>query len=84
MEILDVTPEKVTIKLDFIRPFEGHNVADFAVAPQGGTTQVTWAMHGPMPFVSKIMCVFTSLDSMIGPDFERGLANMKAVAESGK
>ncbi len=36
MEILEVTAEKVTIKLDFLKPFEGHNVAEFALAPQGG------------------------------------------------
>jgi hypothetical protein len=84
MEILDVTPAKVTIKLDFIRPFEGHNVAEFTLAPQGGATQVTWAMHGPTPFISKVMQVFVSMDKLIGGDFERGLANMKAVAENTK
>lgn len=84
MEILDVTPGKVAIKLDFIRPFEGHNVAEFAVTPQGGVTQVNWAMRGPTPFVSKIMQVFVSMDTLIGGDFERGLANLKGVAESSK
>jgi len=84
MEILDATPSRVAIKLDFIRPFEGHNVAEFTLVPQGGSTQVTWAKHGPTPFVSKIMQVFVSMDSLIGKDFETGLANMKAVAESSK
>ncbi len=84
MELLDVTPEKVTIKLDFIKPFEGHNMAEFAVQPQGGASQVNWSMQGPMPFASKVMCVFVSMDKMVGGDFERGLANMKAAAENGK
>jgi hypothetical protein len=84
MEILDATASKVTIKLDFLKPFEAHNVAEFTVQPQGGATQVTWAMHGPTPFVSKIMQVFVSMDTLIGGDFERGLANMKTVAESSK
>jgi carbon monoxide dehydrogenase subunit G len=84
MEILDVTPEKVTIKLDFIKPFEGHNVAEFVVQPQGVGSRVNWTMRGPMPFVSKLMSVFASMDKLIGGDFERGLANMKAAAESGK
>ena len=84
MELLDVTPEKVTIKLDFIRPFEGHNMAEFAVQPQGGASQVNWSMRGPMPFISKVMCVFVTMDKMVGGDFERGLANMKAAAENGK
>jgi Polyketide cyclase / dehydrase and lipid transport len=83
MEILEATPSKVTIQLDFIRPFAGHNVAEFALAPQSGATQVTWSMHGPTPFVSKVMQVFVSMDSLIGKDFETGLANMKTIAENG-
>ena len=82
MEITEVTPpSKVGIKLDFIDPFESSNVTEFAFAPQGDATNVTWTMTGPMPFMSKIMSVFTSMDAMIGPDFERGLAKMKEVAE---
>jgi uncharacterized protein YndB with AHSA1/START domain len=82
MEILESTPSsKISIKLDFIEPFEGHNTADFTLQPQGDSTQVTWVMHGPAPYITKLMGIFVSMDSMIGKDFEAGLANMKAVAE---
>ncbi len=82
MEILDAsTPAKTVIKLDFLQPFESHNVTEFTLAPQGDMTQVSWDMTGPMPFISKIMSVFVSMDAMIGKDFEKGLANMKAAAE---
>lgn len=82
MEILDAsTPAKTVIKLDFLQPFESHNVTEFTLVPQGEMTQVSWDMTGPMPFISKIMSVFASMDSMIGKDFEKGLANMKAAAE---
>jgi carbon monoxide dehydrogenase subunit G len=82
MEILKTAPaSKVDIKLDFIKPFEGHNIAEFTLTPQGENTQVLWVMHGPAPFVSKLMGVFVSMDTMIGKDFEAGLANMKAAAE---
>ena len=82
MEITEPTPsKKLLIKLDFIKPFEGHNIADFSFEPQGDGTQLTWAMYGPTPFVSKVMQVFVSMDSLIGKDFEAGLANLKAVAE---
>jgi hypothetical protein len=74
-------PSKVTIDLDFLKPFEAHNVADFTLTPEGGATTVTWAMHGPSPFFSKVMQVFLSMDSMVGKDFEAGLANLKAAAE---
>ena len=82
MEVLAAqAPATVTIKLDFIRPFEGHNRTDFSFVPQGDATLVTWVMTGPTPFVSKLMQVFFSMDKLIGKDFEAGLAKMKAVAE---
>jgi hypothetical protein len=72
----------VTIALHFVKPFEGHNVATFALVPQGGATQVTWAMDGPLAYPVKVMGIFMSMDSMIGKDFAAGLANLKAIAEA--
>ena len=83
MEILDASgPSKLRIKLDFERPLEGHNTAEFTFVPQGDDTLVTWAMYGPAPFLSKVMQVFINMDSMIGKDFEKGLAQMKDRAEA--
>ncbi|MES2152290.1 MAG: SRPBCC family protein [Pseudomonadota bacterium] len=82
MEVIAVTvPTNVTIKLDFFKPFEANNVTEFTLDTKGDTTTVNWNMRGPMPFLSKLMCVFVSMDKMIGKDFEKGLANMKTVAE---
>ncbi len=82
MEILDASsPSKIVIKLDFFKPFEAHNTAEFTMQPQGGATDVIWVMHGPAPFMSKMMQVFMNMDSMIGKDFEIGLANLKTLAE---
>ena len=83
MEIKEASaPAKVVIQLDFLRPFEAHNVTDFALAPGAdASTQVTWLMRGPAPFVSKLMGIFVDMDKMIGKDFEAGLANLKAAAE---
>jgi uncharacterized protein YndB with AHSA1/START domain len=83
MEVTEVVPAaKVVIKLDFITPFESSNMTEFSTVPQGDATNVTWTMTGPMPFISKVMSVFISMDSMIGKDFEKGLAKMKAAAET--
>ena len=77
-----VAPSRVSIKLDFIKPMEGHNVAEFTLAPNAdSTTKVTWAMHGPASFMSKVMQIFISMDSLVGKDFASGLANLKSVAE---
>jgi hypothetical protein len=82
MEITDTAlPSRVRIKLDFIKPFEGHNVAEFALAPQGDSTRVTWTMDGPSRFMTKLIGVFMNMDKMIGADFETGLANLKSIAE---
>jgi uncharacterized protein YndB with AHSA1/START domain len=82
MEIVDANaPTKVTIKLDFLKPFEAHNVAEFTLEPRGADTAVTWAMHGPSPYILKLMGLFVSMDDMIGKDFETGLASLKTVSE---
>jgi len=83
MEILDApAPKRVTIKLDFLKPFEAHNTADFTLEPaNGGGTQVSWTMTGPTPFIGKILHVFIDMDKMVGRDFEAGLANLKTIAE---
>ena len=82
MEIVDAAPpSKVVLNLDFVKPFEGHNVVEFTLRPQGDATNVTWVMQGPMAFIPKIMNLFVSSDKMVGGQFEMGLADMKAVAE---
>ena len=83
MEILDApAPREVVIKLDFLKPFQAHNTAEFTMQPQGDGTRVTWAMQGPTPFIGKIMHVFMNMDRMVGTDFETGLANLRKTAES--
>lgn len=82
MEITELAaPSNVAIKLDFFEPMALSNRTEFVLVPQGEHTTVTWNMTGPMPFMSKVMSVFISMDTMIGRDFEKGLAQMKAAAE---
>jgi uncharacterized protein YndB with AHSA1/START domain len=82
MEIAQASPpSKVTISLDFIKPFPARNVTEFILEPTAGSTNVTWAMHGSSPYMAKLMQVFFSMDRMVGRDFEAGLANLKAAAE---
>jgi uncharacterized protein YndB with AHSA1/START domain len=82
MEILEATtPSKILIKLDFFKPFETHNTAEFTMLPQDNATDVNWAMQGPAPFMHKVMQVFMNMDKMIGRDFETGLANLKTLLE---
>ena len=82
MEIIDpVSPSRILVKLDFLKPMEGHNTAEFSLQPEGAATRVTWAMYGPNPFIAKLFQVFISMDRMVGGDFEKGLDNLRALAE---
>jgi len=83
MLITESTPSKrVLIKLDFLKPIVAHNIADFTIEPAGkGASKVTWAMYGPANFMTKAMHTVFSMDKMLGPQFEKGLAQMKAAAE---
>ena len=82
MEILESSPSSnIKIKLDFMKPFEADNTAEFSLQAKGDTTDVNWAMYGPSNYMTKLMGVFMSMDKMVGKDFEAGLANMKAAAE---
>jgi uncharacterized protein YndB with AHSA1/START domain len=75
-------PNKVVSSLHFIKPFEAHNEAEFLFVKEGEGTRVTWAISGPSPFISKLFGVFMDMDKMIGKDFEKGLADLKKLAES--
>lgn len=81
MEILAATPRRVSIELDFIRPFETSNMAEFTLEPEGEATRVTWAMVGPSPLMVKVMDLFYDIDRAVGAEFETGLANLKALSE---
>jgi uncharacterized protein YndB with AHSA1/START domain len=82
MEIVStVPPSRVVIKLDFLKPFEAHNQAEFTLEGGDTATTVTWAMHGPQPFMMKVMDLVMGMDRMVGKDFETGLANLKQLAE---
>lgn len=75
-------PSRVAFDVDFVKPWEGHNKVEFTLQPDGGGTAVTWAMRGPMNLVSKVMDLVVGMDAMVGPDFETGLARLKALAEA--
>jgi len=83
MEITEAAPpSKIVIKLDFLKPFDAHNTAEFTFARQGDATTVTWAMYGPSPYISKVMGMVFSMDKMAGGQFEQGLANLKSISET--
>jgi hypothetical protein len=84
MTITESRPSDVIrLKLDFIKPFASTCDTEFTFKPEAGATRVTWTMSGRKNFISKAFCLFADMDKMVGGDFEKGLANLKAVAEAG-
>jgi uncharacterized protein YndB with AHSA1/START domain len=75
-------PTLISIKVDFVKPFQAHNVNEFTLEPAGALTKVAWTMHGTNLYVMKVMSVFVNMDRMMGSHFETGLENLKAVAEN--
>jgi uncharacterized protein YndB with AHSA1/START domain len=74
-------PSQVLMQLDMSAPMEGHNRIEFTLRPVGGHTEVTWAMSGCANFISKLVCLFVSMDRMVGSQFDKGLQQLKALAE---
>jgi hypothetical protein len=82
MEILESEPRHVGIDLLFAAPMKAHNRVDFTLTPVADGTRVEWAMTGPQNVVMRIMSKFWSMEKLVGPDLEKGLAQLKQTAES--
>jgi uncharacterized protein YndB with AHSA1/START domain len=81
MEIIDaVEPSKVHIALQFLKPFRSSNTTTFELVERDGATNVTWRMVGPKTFMTRVMGIFTSMDKVVGKDFEKGLERLKSAA----
>jgi uncharacterized protein YndB with AHSA1/START domain len=82
MEITDAAePSRVHIDVTFEKPFKSRSNALFTISPDVYGSLVTWTMTGKKTLMTKAMGIFTSMDKLIGPDFEKGLATLKATTE---
>ncbi|QEL20373.1 SRPBCC family protein [Limnoglobus roseus] len=83
MTITDSRPsDRVQMTLDFVRPFRATNAVEFTFVPEGGQTRVTWSMSGRNGFVPRAFGLIVNIDKLVGRDFEKGLAQLKAIAEA--
>ena len=83
MEVIEShRPSSIRIALTFVKPFKSKNTIDFSLVREGDATLVTWTMTGPKTLMTRVMGIFTSMDKLVGPDFEKGLAQLKAVVEA--
>jgi uncharacterized protein YndB with AHSA1/START domain len=84
MTIIESRPDElIRVRLEFVKPLPGTSIAEFTFRPQGNQTAVTWSMTGTNNFMAKAIHLVMNMDRMIGGQFDRGLADMKSVVESG-
>lgn len=81
MVITGSTAEGVDINIEFLKPFKATNQTRFDITPSGNGTKIRWVMTGEQKGLMSLLGKVYSMDKMIGPDFEKGLARLKAVAE---
>lgn len=84
MSITESNERTIDIDLEFSRPFPAENQIEFGLAPTDGGTTVTWTMHGELTGFMKVFSLIRPMDKLVGPDFERGLAKLKAVVEGSR
>lgn len=85
MTVIESIPAQlVKIEVTFTKPMEGSAISEFVFRPQGSATTVKWASSGEQNFIGKAICLFVSMDRMLGGDMDRGLAQLKAAAEANR
>ena len=80
-EVIDAEPgRRVTHKLDF--GMDNPTTSTIRLEPEGTGTRVTWTLDSDFSGSLVGRYFGLALDRMVGPDYEKGLAQLKAVAES--
>ncbi|GIX35013.1 MAG: hypothetical protein KatS3mg126_0792 [Lysobacteraceae bacterium] len=80
-EIVEVEPpHRIVVALDFGE--QGTALSRFLLTPAGGGTRLTWQLESDARGSWLGRWFNLLLDRMVGPDYERGLAALKALAES--
>ena len=83
MTIIESNPSSlIRIRLEFLKPFKSTNTAEFTFSAGKAGTRVTWGMFGKNNLASKVFSLFVNFETMVGRDFDKGLADLKSIAEA--
>ena len=74
-------PDTVTYDLEFIKPFKGQARARLTLSDMQGGTEVEWHYEGENAFIARVFAVFMNFEKMIGGQYDKGLAELKELAE---
>lgn len=82
LEIMEVKEnEYIKNKLVFTEPWESEDTIEWWFTEKDGVTAVKWSSKGELPKIAS-MFMDQTMDEMIGPDFEKGLADLKTYCEA--
>ncbi|KQY63712.1 MULTISPECIES: SRPBCC family protein [unclassified Nocardioides] len=81
MVITASEPDRIGVALRFLKPWKATNAVTFTLRPVAAGTEVTWAMQGEQKGLMGLVGRVIPMDKLVGKDFEKGLANLKARAE---
>jgi len=82
MAVTRIAPTEIDLDLAFTAPFKSSSKVEYRLFETGAATKLVWTMESPQNLMAKIMRVVINMDKLIGADFDKGLAKLKAAVES--
>lgn len=74
---------RVSLRLDFKKPFNVTNDGDYVLIEKGNATEVVWTIDETAT-IPRVLNNFVSLDRIVGSQFDKGLAKLKLLVEAKK
>jgi carbon monoxide dehydrogenase subunit G len=81
MEFTRVEPDRTVEYALTLADFNMKSTGALRLEPNGNATRVTWSNTGDVGGNPLKHYLAAAMDRLAGPDFEAGLANLKALAE---
>ncbi|GAA0344401.1 K(+)-transporting ATPase subunit F [Bowmanella denitrificans] len=84
MEIIAADPDKRLVYSLYFPEFEMGSTGEIILTDEEGKTRVQWVDYGDVGSNPINHYFAVMMDSMVGPDFEMGLANLKTLVENSR
>ena len=82
--VQSIANQRVSIRLEYTKPMQMVQDAEYLIVPAAGQSQVTWLVRGQNTYMGRVMCIFFNMDKIVGGMFEKGLLKLKTLIESQK
>ncbi len=79
--IVSLSDDAVVTHLHFVRPWESDAEATTTIKQGEEGVEVTWAYKDHTPYPLNAMNLMFNMDEMLGPDFKKGVDQLKSITE---